>query len=530
YDYRVITGTLLIILLYTIYSYIRCRQTGPDYWQKQGVKSVQVSLWSKFTKKWSDLELDLYRQNGRLFGVHELQRPVLFVGEPELIRDILVKDFHIFNARRDFRTGSNPLFDNQLTFVDYHDWQRIRYAMSPTFSTGKLRGMMPMIRDCVHRMDRNLRKIADNGVDDSDLKLVFGAYSMEVICQVAFGVRVDALNDPTNPLIACSRRIFRRKFNPKAIIIFLMPVLAKVFKYTFIDDDVSDVFQQFARKLIDERQQQNSMTTITADGAGKRLDFLQIMLDSTDDSVVKLTAKDIEEDIGEDLKSENNSEKYREFDGKFEKKITTDELVSQCMLFLLAAYETTASTVSFILYNLANNPECQQKLYNEIADYYRQHADLDYDSLNSLNYLDAVIKETKRYNSVALFLERTASQDYTTRPLTGGGTGIRIRKGDLVHIPLYAIHRDPDHFADPDQFKPDRFMPGNLNHHPYAYLPFGAGPRACIGRRLALMELKMAVQHAVYNYRFFPSNKPIEYTFGGAQIVPKEIYLRVEKR
>ena len=111
--------------------------------------------------------------------------------------------------------------------------------------------------------------------------------------------------------------------------------------------------------------------------------------------------------------------------------------------------------------------------------------------------MDAVINETLRLFPPLLCLNRVATEDYELK-----GTGITIKKDHVVHIPTYAMHRDPEYFADPEVFRPERFLPENIAHNPYTHLPFGAGPRNCIGMRLAQLEIKLALVNLVHRYVF----------------------------
>lgn len=111
--------------------------------------------------------------------------------------------------------------------------------------------------------------------------------------------------------------------------------------------------------------------------------------------------------------------------------------------------------------------------------------------------MDAFLSETLRLYSPALQIERTCSEDVVL-----GNEEIKVSKGDIISIPVYAMHHDPTQFEEPDRFKPDRFLSDNSTHHPYAYLPFGAGPRNCVAKRLALMEAKLALLQLVHNFRF----------------------------
>jgi cytochrome P450 len=119
-----------------------------------------------------------------------------------------------------------------------------------------------------------------------------------------------------------------------------------------------------------------------------------------------------------------------------------------------------------------------------------------------LEYLDAVISETLRIFPPATALERSASEDIVL-----GSEQIKVNKGDIIHVPVYALHRDPENFPEPESFKPERFLAENRSHHPYSYLPFGAGPRNCVARRLALMEAKLALLYSVYNFKFSATQK-----------------------
>ncbi|CAG2166571.1 unnamed protein product [Oppiella nova] len=433
-----------------------------DYWRKQGVRTASVSLWTRLTKQWFDWERDLYVRNG--FGVYELGKPVLYLSDPELIREVLVKDFHIFTNRRKFITD-DPMINKMVFSARDSEWKRLRTVMSPTFTTGKLKRMTPLILECVDTMNDNIDKIiAKNDGQLSapvDMKRITGAYGMEVVIQVAFGRKVSALVDPNNPII---------------------------------ENALTQFFHKFTLNLIDERKR-----GLETESSVKRVDFLQLMLDSMRD---------------------NNDEAIDGSD-EYTDSLTNDELIAQCVLFLVAGYETSATTLSMCLYTIAKHPEVQQKLYEEINKFHEhQKSNADpYEAFHALKYMDAVIDETLRLFPAAIFIERVPTEDYE---LTG--TGITIKKDHVVHIPAYAIHRDPEYFADPEVFRPERFLPENIAHNPYTYLPFGAGPRNCLGMRLAQLEIKLALVNLVQRY------KPLELGVAGGLIIPKSVDLRISGR
>lgn len=132
---------------------------------------------------------------------------------------------------------------------------------------------------------------------------------------------------------------------------------------------------------------------------------------------------------------------------------------------------------------------------NEIFD---SNGDCDYDVVMQLPYLDAVICETMRKYPALIRLERVAKEDYEL-----GDTGIKILKGQIVEIPIYAIHHSDEYYESPEQFIPERFLPENRHKLvPYTYFPFGSGPRNCIGMRFALMQAKLCLANLVKNFIF----------------------------
>ncbi len=147
--------------------------------------------------------------------------------------------------------------------------------MSPAFTTGKLRKMRPLIDECLKTLVHNLETISESG-QESEMKRIFGAYSIEVILQVAFGVKVNALFDETNPIIKNAKKMFGGNLNYKFLIRFIAPKLSKFLKIAIFDMEVTHFFEEFTLKIIDERK--NSKNKV------KRVDFLQLMLDAIENN------------------------------------------------------------------------------------------------------------------------------------------------------------------------------------------------------------------------------------------------------
>ena len=146
-------------------------------------------------------------------------------------------------------------------------------------------------------------------------------------------------------------------------------------------------------------------------------------------------------------------------------------------------------------YYLAINPEKQNKLKEEI-DKYLKGNDPDLDVFKQMDYLDACVNETLRLIPPVPRIERKATSDCKLGNLF-------IPKDTYISISTYAVHHDPNNFEDPDQFKPERFLPENKHQiKPGTFLAFADGPRNCIGMRFALVELKYCIVKVLQKYKF----------------------------
>ncbi|CAG2112716.1 unnamed protein product, partial [Medioppia subpectinata] len=178
---------------------------------------------------------------------------------------------------------------------------------------------------------------------------------------------------------------------------------------------------------------------------------------------------------------------------------------------------------------MALYPAAQERIRAEVAEAVDSDGEINYETLQRLPYLDACLTETLRLYPPVARLERVASEDI---PL--GADGVVVRKRQRVEIPVYAIHRSEKYYSEPNEFRPDRWLPENKHKLvPYAYVPFGTGPRNCLGMRFALMEVKLAVAHIVMHFRFtkVPQTEiPIQFSNMTPMLTAKSITLGLEKR
>ncbi|KAK0138006.1 Cytochrome P450 3A40 [Merluccius polli] len=326
-----------------------------------------------------------------------------------------------------------------------------------------------------------------------EMKEIFGPYSMDVVTSTAFSVDIDSLNQPSDPFVANIKKMVTFNFlHPLLLLIVLFPFLGPVFdklNVSIFPADVLEFFYSSLKKIKDDRKK-NTHNVIAYVKCFpifhyghffnqvfqnfkflKRVDFMQLMVDS------QTTEEDNE-------------------DGTSQKGLSDHEVLSQAMIFIFAGYETSSSTLCFLAYNLATNPEVQIALQNEIDETFENKSRPTYEVLMQMEYLDMVINESQRLYPLGSRLERIAKASVEVN-------GVTIPKGTAIVVPVYTLHRDPALWPQPEVFRPERFSKENRdNIDPYSFMPFGVGPRNCVGMRFALMMMKLCVVEILQNFSF----------------------------
>ncbi|XP_041959594.1 cytochrome P450 3A27-like [Alosa sapidissima] len=418
----------------------------------------------EYRKGFTQFDTKCFKKYGKLWGIFDGRQPILSVLDKTIIKTVMVKEcYSLFTNRRNLRING-PLND-AVSVVEDDDWRRIRSVLSPSFTSGRLKEMFGIMKTHSKTLVRNLRREAVQG-KPVDLKEFVGAYSMDVVTSTAFSVDIDSLNNPNDPFVTNIKELFKFNiFNPFLLLImffpFTIPLLEKM-NFSLRPAGVMDFFYTSLRKIKAERETSSQKS---------RVDFLQLMMDSQG--------------------SETEGNQREETPNK---GLSDHEILSQSLIFIFAGYETTSSTLSFLFYNLATNPETLEKLQQEVDQVFPDKAPVSYEGVMQMEYLDSVLNETLRIFPVVPRVERVSKR-------TVDINGIAIPKGTVVMVPVYVLHRDPDVWSDPESFKPERFSKENKESiDPYTYMPFGLGPRNCIGMRFALVSMKLVVVEVLQRF------------------------------
>ncbi|XP_070493744.1 probable cytochrome P450 6a14 [Chironomus tepperi] len=404
-----------------------------------------------------------FSSDSPIHGLYMFLSANFVVTDLDLAKDILIKDFDTFHNRGLYHSIENDPLTNDLTRIEDQEWRNMRHKLTPTFTSGKMKIMFSTILELSHHMLNKLK--ANENLDNVEIKEVIASFMTDVIGNVAFGLEMNAIEDPDSKFRVMGRKIFTsQNFLLNLLFLANFKSLAIKLKLRQFPTDLSDFFLGVVRETIEYRLKNNI----------ERNDVLN--------SLMK---------IGTEGR-------------KGEDKLSTDEIAAQCFAFFIGGFETSSTTTTFTLYHLVQNTELQEKLRDEIKAVLSRHDNkVTYEAMQDMKYLDMVINETLRMCPPGTAAIRQASKNYKVPK-----TSLEIPKGPLVIVPIYMIHNDPKYHPKPEQFNPERFTPENkAKRHPMAFIPFGDGPRICIGNRFAVMQTKIALIQLLTSFRAYKTSK-----------------------
>nr|CAD7408071.1 unnamed protein product [Timema poppensis] len=406
--------------------------------------------------------------------------PALIIRDPELIKHILLKEFHHFTDR--FATADekiDPMGGKNIFLIKGSRWRHLRSNLSTTFSSGKLKRMFPLIVKCAQDLRDYVGENGSSKDNPLDVKDVMARSAIDVIASCMYGIDSGALREPRGEFRKFSKNVFA--FSPKRAIemlaFFFTPGLIRFVKGMFFQRHSDKFLRGAFTEAVKERET----------GESFRNDLVDVLL--------SLKRKKLEEKEIKGITKKKDTEELKTIE------YTDEDLVAQAVIFFTAGFETTSITTGFALYELAMNPQVQKKLREQIGQVLDIHdGHITYEAIRDMKYLDMVLSETLRMYPPLPFLDRNCAKDFTIP-----GTDIVIEKNTPVYIPTLGMHRDPILFPEPLKFRPERFDPENKESiHRFSYLPFGEGPHMCIGMRFGLLAAKTELVHLLSSWEVAP--------------------------
>lgn len=469
---------LITFLILSIIFIIWWIYDNKNYFKKRNVKYLKsnpilgalsdsllkkCSIFENIVKNYNTPEL----KDEPYYGMFNFHRPALSIKDPELIKRILVTDFQSFNSRFS-QSGSHDPIGYYHTFLsDYSTWKNIRQNLSKFFTSAKLKSAFYHLEHLSNDLNEYLNKRLINDQVELPIRFFTEFFSVDVIANIALGIEATSLKNSGSEFHKVAESMWektpRRMIELVSILIF--PDLGKILKSTIMGKYADDFLYTVAPKIIEEREKSGI----------KRNDLIDILID-----------------MKKDLKPQVPGH-------------TVDHiLVSQIATFLQAGYETTSATMIFTFYELSKNLKVQNRLREEIKEMLmKNEGKISYENVafsSEMPYMQQVIKETMRLYPAVPVLERkcTNPEGYSLEPFGD----FHVPFGMSIQIPTFAISRDEKYFPEPLKFDPERFNDENIQKFPpFCHIPFGGGPHNCIGEKLALIEIKIALCAVLKNYR-----------------------------
>ena len=370
----------------------------------------------------------LWQQLGSVGGFHLGPFPGVVLFEPHHVQELLIEHADAFDKGEPMHKTFRPIIGNGIFISEGSFHRRQRKIMAPSFQP----------RNITSYADTMVKygELAQQGWQDGSVIAVDAAMTtitMSIIGKVLFDADVFTEADELGGAM-------------KTLLHYVGDRLSKIFPIPFSWPTPNNLRTKRAMRLLNSRIQQ--MIEERRASSVERNDFLSILLRARDEDGNQMDDK---------------------------------QLLDESLTLFGAGHETTASSLTWAWFLLAQNPEAYRKLLHEV-DTVLQGRSPTLADLPNLPYCMQVFKESLRLYPPAYMMGRAALHDLEI-------DGYAIHKGDFVSLVPYVMHRRPDLFPEPERFEPERFEPERENLLPrHAFLPFGAGSRVCIGNHFAMME------------------------------------------
>ncbi|KAJ6641019.1 Cytochrome P450 3A24 [Pseudolycoriella hygida] len=443
------------------------------------------------------------RKFGPIVGFFLGGRPQVLISDVDLIRQVLITDFHVFTDRQIVVPGGihpQNQMKNTVPWSKGNDWKRIRSQFIPLLSSSKVRKLedviMPFILNMRSKIDQELKFDGEMNIAPilQDASFLIGVKSLTGI-----NVSTNLLSYEMKSLYKAIQSNLQRSVLAMAMVLF--PSL------TFIAYPLRVWWESLRLKMKWSTEgvclnATKEIIRLRKETKIESNDLLQSMLSLENDAGMEMLSSD-------DMTYQRWT-KSRTFN------FSEDDIAANAFLLLFAAFETTSSTLQFTISNLVRNQDVQNELRSELQNQIRLNDGLEnLAAISKVPLLQYVIKETLRmFPPASPGTSRVAQEDYELK-------GHHVPKGTGIFISVMSVHYDPQLWPEPYKFQPRRFE-GEYNQ--LAFLPFGAGPRVCIGIHFALVELQLILAHLILRYRFEPTaqtSERIEITESNITIYPK---------
>ncbi|XP_055530582.1 cytochrome P450 6a2-like [Wyeomyia smithii] len=487
---------LLVLLLITVLLlgvlFVRRKYA---YWAERKVPYIEPRFpYGNFAdvdrKSQADISVEQCNQmrstESRFFGLFFFLQPLLVVTDLDLIKTILIKDFNYLPDRGAYHNARDDPLSAHLFAIEGNRWRSLRTRLTPTFTSGKMKMMFPTLRAVADSFGEFLVGAVGAGTE-LEIKDTMARFTTDVIGSCAFGIECNSFKNPDSEFRKFGQQVFDRPRHGTLVRLFLriFPEVGQALRVKSLRDEASGFFFNIVKDTVTYREKNGI----------ERKDFLSLLVELR-----------------------NTGEMH----------LAMEEIAAQSFIFFGAGFETSSSNQTFCLYELAQNQEYQERARSCVLEAVKKHGGLTYEAVCDMQYLDQCINETLRLYPPLPWLERKAFENYKIPD-----SNVTIPKGMKVLIPVFAIHRDERYYPNPNRFDPNRFHPEEVGkRHLSSFLPFGEGPRVCIGLRFGMLQSRVGLATILSKFKLSlcpRSTVPLQYSSASTVLQPKgALWLKVE--
>jgi len=334
--------------------------------------------------------------------------------------------------------------------------------------------------------------------------------TLDVIASSFFGLKLDTygLRSKSEEFVTAAFRFADFDILRFIVWLFVPRQLAAKFKFDLVGIKKYQYFDSLSQKIIEERRGKSD---------SKRSDVIQALIEAklpeTYEKVfTSLDDKEAHYNASIDHQQMEDMQKQQTKLATHFRSFSDIEIRGLMTFFFIAGFETTASTIAFALHEIAHHPKIQEAILAELRQAFGENGERfdqddpkkNYELLLDMKYLDAFISELLRMYSPILEHSRKVTAESGV-VLEIDGRKVSLPQGVPISTNGFILQRDPDYFESPDEFRVERFFPENRNRiKSGAYMPFGLGPRYCVGSRFALLEVKCAMAKVLLRCQVLP--------------------------
>uniref|UniRef100_A0A8C4KYH6 Uncharacterized protein n=1 Tax=Equus asinus TaxID=9793 RepID=A0A8C4KYH6_EQUAS len=407
--------------------------------------------------------------------------PLVNLCHPDMVRTVLSASAAIAPKDMVFYSFLKPWLGDGLLLSGGDKWSRHRRMLTPALHFNILKSYVRIFNDSVNIMHAKWKRLASEGSAHLDMFEHISLMTLDSLQKCVFSFNISTPSEYISAVLELSALVTKRNEQIFLYMDSLYHLTSEGQRFhrvcRLVHDFTDSIIQERRRTLPD----QGLDDLLKAKAKVKTLDFIDVLLLAKDE------------------------------DGK---ELSDEDIRAEADTFMFGGHDTTASGLSWVLYNLARHPEHQERCRQEVRDLLRDREpkEIEWDDLAQLPFLTMCIKESLRLHPPTVGISQRGTQDIVLpdgRVIPKGALNVKGRSIlGKKRGPIFGTHHNPSVWPNPEVYDPFRFDPENTKERsPLAFIPFSAGPRNCIGQTFAMTEMKVVLALTLLSFRVLPAGE-----------------------